>query len=523
MRVLTAAVVVALAAAPASAADPAAAAKRIDHHVNAKLAAAGVRPAPVADDAAFLRRTFLILVGRIPMPSEVHAFLEDTDPDKRAKVIDRLLASPGYANHFTTVWRGWLLPEAQTSIEVAALAGPFEVWLRARLAQNVGYDELVTELLTIPVNPPRTQTNTPEDEIPGGRRSPLAWYYAKEARPEALAAATARVFLGVQLDCAQCHNHPFAKWSREQFWGVAGFFAGIEPTRRGNFFGPLREVSDRRELMIPNTDRVVQATFLDGKEPEWRPGAGSRATLAGWLTARDNPYFGRAAVNRLWWYVFGTGLYEPVDDLTDDHAPSHPELLDDLARAFADGGFDLKFLLRAILLSDTYQQDSTFTDPGQADPRLFARFPVQGLAPEQLYDSLTLIASAGQEGGTRYLQDPTSAKRQFVEKFAPAGGKTEAPASILQALTLMNGELVTIATDPAHSRPVGVVTGLPGLTDEERVEVLYLTALGRKPRPAELAAALRHVRTATGEKAVRKKYGDLLWVLLNTAEFRTTH
>src|SRR5438552_2785668 len=226
--------------------DPSAVAGRIDHHVGARLAAAGVRPAPVAADATFLRRTYLLLVGRIPLPSEVHAFLEDTDPAKRATLLDR---------------------------------------------------------------PP----------------------------------ATARLFLGVQLDCAQCHDHPFAKWSRDQFWGLAGFFAGIEHTQPNNFFGPLREVFDRRELVIPNTDRVVQATFLDDKEPDWKARTSSRVTLAEWVTAKNNAFFARATANRIWGYVFGTGVYEPVDDFTDEHRPSHPEMLDELARAFADSGFDLKF------------------------------------------------------------------------------------------------------------------------------------------------------------------------------------
>src|SRR5438874_11046145 len=131
--------------------DPSAVARRIDHHIGARLAAAGVRPAPVADDATFLRRTYLLLVGRIPLPSEVHAFLEDADPAKRARVIDKLLDSPGYANHFTTVWRGWMLPEALTSFEVAGLSPSFETWLRKQLVANVGYDKLVTELLTVPV------------------------------------------------------------------------------------------------------------------------------------------------------------------------------------------------------------------------------------------------------------------------------------------------------------------------------------------------------------------------------------
>jgi hypothetical protein len=516
-------------AAPAPAADkpdPAAVAKRIDHHVNARLAEVGVKPAPLAGDATFLRRTYLLLVGRIPLPSEVHAFLEDADPAKRAKVIDRLLDSPGYANHFTTVWRGWILPEALTSFEVANLSPSFETWLRKKLVANVGYDRIVTELLTVPVgrriNAPAPQAIDPE-VTPFGFGGPLVFYYAKEAKAENLAAATARLFLGVQLDCAQCHDHPFAKWSRDQFWGLAGFFAGIEQTQPNNFFAPLREVFDRRELLVPGTDRVVQATFLDDKEPDWKARTSSRVTLAEWVTARDNPYFARATVNRVWGYVFGTGVYEPVDDFTDEHLPSHPEMLDELARAFAASGFDLKFLLRAILLSDTYQRDSAMTEPGQTDPRLFARFPVQGMTPEQLYDSLSLIASAGQDpGGGFYLQNPGSGKRQFVEKFGLVGGKVESPSSIIQALTLMNGELVGVATQPGQSRAVGVVASLPGLTAAERVEVLYLTALGRKPKPAELERALRHVGTGPADKA-KQRYGDLLWALLNGAEFRTNH
>ncbi|MDB5309061.1 MAG: hypothetical protein JWO38_3263 [Gemmataceae bacterium] len=521
-------ILAALLVVPASAADKpdsGALAKRIDSHVAAKLAAAGVKPAPAADDATFLRRAYLLLIGRIPMPSEVYAFLEDADPKKREKVLDRLLASPGYATHFATVWRGWLLPEAMTRYEIAAAVPGFEAWLREKLVANAGYDKIVTELLTAPVTParnPQAGDVVLNDMYGGTGKSPLAFYHAKEGKPENLAAATARVFLGVQLECAQCHDHPFAKWSRDQFWGLAGFFAGIESTQPGQEFAPLREVSDRRELAVPNTDRVVQATFLDGREPDWKPRTSSRVTLAGWVTARDNPFFARATVNRVWGYVFGRGIVDPVDDFTDENRPSHPELLGELARAFADGGFDLKVLLRAILSSETFGRESALAGPRQADPRLFARFPVQGLTPDQLYDSLTLVASAGQEApGGGFLQNPGSAKRQFLDKFALVGSKAEAPTSILQALTLMNGELMAAATDPDKSRPVAVVVGLTGLTDTDRVEILYLTALARKPRPAELDRALKHARGDTTNP--KKRYGDLLWALLNSAEFRTNH
>ena len=530
MRFTAFAVLVVFAAAPAFAADkpaPAALAKRIDHHVGEKLAAAKVKPAPVADDATFLRRTYLLLVGRVPLASEVYAFLEDTDPAKRAKLVDRLLATPGYANNFAAVWRAWLLPEAITRFEVAAGVPGFEGWLRQRFADDVPYDKFVTELLTTSMTPPPPEPSpfgnvSFYDPYGGGGRSPLPFYMAKDAKPENLAAATARMFLGVQLDCAQCHNHPFARWSRDQFWELAGFFGGIEKTQPMNDFGPLREVLDRRELPIPNTELVVQAAFLDGREPVWKPRTSGRVTLAEWITAKDNPYFARATVNRVWAYVFGTGIVEPVDDFTDENKPSHPELLAELAVAFRDSGFDLKFLVRTILLSDTYARESAQTESGQADPRLFARFPVQGLTPEQLYDSLAQVASNGQEApGGGYLANQGTGKREFVDKFALIGGKNEAPTSILQSLTLMNGQLVRLATEPGESKPVGAAVGLPGLTDEERVEILYYTALGRKPKSAELERALRHVQG--DPKAAKKKYGDLLWALLNSAEFRTNH
>src|SRR5262249_4367086 len=156
-----------------------------------------------------------------------------------------------------------------------------------------------------------------------------------------------RLFLGVKLECAQCHNHPFASWKRDQFWTYAAFFAGLQARQQGNFFLPAPERPDKRELTVPGTERVVKARFLAGSEPKWQDGVAARATLAGWMTAKDNPYFARAAVNRMWAYFFGTGLVDPVDEMVGtEHVASHPELLDEMARQFAAHDFDLKFLIR---------------------------------------------------------------------------------------------------------------------------------------------------------------------------------
>jgi hypothetical protein len=510
-------------AAPAAAADrpdPAALAVVIDRHVGDRLVSEQVPPAPRADDAEFFRRANLVLAGRIPVPSEVRLFLADTGPDKRRKAVEKLLASPAYANHLTTTWRGWLLPEAVTDFQVAGAVPGFEAWLRARIQANMPFDQFVTELLTAPLDGRRAAPRGAEFDDPDGATNPLAFYTAKEGKPENLAAATSRLFMGVQLECAQCHDHPFAKWSRDQFWGLAAFYAGVERPNGG----ALKEALDRRELSIPNAEppRTVPATFLDDKEPEWRFKKSPRVTLAAWLTAPDNPFFARAAVNRLWGFVFGVGIVDPIDDFSDEHRPSHPELLDVLAKAFVESGFDVKFILKAIVLSETFQRSSTVTHERQKDPRLFARFPVQGLTPEQLYDSVSVVIGTALEGpGGMYLQTPGAGRRQFLEAFALTGRKTENPTTIIQALTLMNGGLVGGATTVESSRTLAAVVELPGLSPAERVEALYFAVLSRPPRPEELRRAVGHVE-AGGDKS-KERYADVMWALLNGVEFRTNH
>lgn len=501
--------------------DPAKTAVLIDRRIEEKLGVYKAPTSPRSDDAAFFRRINLTLAGRIPVPAETQLFLADAHPNKRARAIEKLLASPAYANHLTTTWRGWLLPEAAADFQIAATVPGFEAWLRSRIQAGTPYNQFVTELLTTPLGGRAATARVAAPDDRDGVTNPLAFYQAKEGKPENLAAATARIFMGVQLECAQCHDHPFAKWSRDQFWGLAAFFAGVELQNGPN--GVPREVFDRRELPIPNADRTVSATFLDDQEPEWRFKTSPRVTLAKWLTAPENPFFARAAVNRMWAFAFGVGLVDPVDDLSDQNRPSHPELLDELAKAFVDSGFDVKFLLRAILLSETYQRSSVVGDPAQKDVRLYARFPVQALTPEQLFDSLSVVVGTGLEGpGGMYLQNPGSARRQFVDSFALSGRKTEHSTTIIQALTLMNGALVGEATTLESSRTLAAIVELPGLTQDQRIESLYLAALSRRPSVDELRRANRHIDAAPAEKT-KERYGDLLWALLNSVEFRTNH
>jgi hypothetical protein len=499
--------------------DPQELADRIDRHLAARWQAVGARPAPPADDAEFLRRAYLDLTGRIPTPRDVHDFLADRSPDKRRRLIDELLDSPRHARHFAAVWRALLLPEASASREARFFQAGFEAWLYQRLRARVGYDELVRELLTTPVaadgRPPQAVFRQPD------RPNPLAFFAVKEARPENLAATTTRLFLGIRIECAQCHNHPFARWTREQFWNQAAFFAGIERQGEG-LFAPLTEAVERRELTPPNQARAIQAVFLDRSKPVWKPGASPRVPLAEWVTAAENPYFARAAVNRLWGHFFGVGLVEPVDDFNNENAPSHPELLDDLARSFVAARFDLGYLTRALCLSQAYQRTSARTDASQDDPRLFARMGVKGLSAEQLFDSLALAVGYRDRDLGALTEAPGSPRNQFLTLFAPQGPPSEPQTSILQALTLMNGKFVAAATRLETSATLTAVVGTPGMDTAGRVEALYLAALGRKPTQQEQQRLTGYVRKKGNDEEARR-LADVFWMLLNSAEFRLNH
>ncbi|WP_161967629.1 DUF1549 and DUF1553 domain-containing protein [Fimbriiglobus ruber] len=500
---------------PAAAAppDPQALADRIDAHLDARLTAAKVTPAPPASDTEFLRRACLDITGRVPKPRDVYDFLGDSDPAKRAKLIDELLEMPRYASHSAAVWRAALAPETTAVPEARVFQTGFEAWLRIKFRANTRYNALVRELLTVPLSAdagsPTPALRRPEDP------NPLAFYAVKEAKPENLAAATARVFLGVQIECAQCHDHPFARWTRDQFWNQAAFFAGVE--RHGDgLFAPMSETISVRVITPMGGKKPVPAWLLDDREPSRSPDVSLRAALAGWVTAKDNPFFARAAVNRVWGQFFGRGIVDPVDDFHDDNKPSHPELLDELAKAFADSGFDFKYLIRAIGRTKAYQRTSARTESAQDDPRLFARMSLKGLTGEQLFDSLVL-ATGFREGGGR-----GAPREQFLTRFALSGKPAEPETSIPQALALMNGKFVNDATTVGASPTLTAVCELPGLTTGGRITALYVAVLSREPMPKELNRLVRYVDGA-GKDHLAERLGDVFWVLLNSAEFRLNH
>jgi hypothetical protein len=486
--------------------------------IDARVAAAwgkGVQPAPVADDAEFFRRVHLDLAGRIPSVTEARDFLDDDRPDKRRLWVDRILrADPddpsyrdAYVNHFANVWRAWLL--AQTSQQTDFRQPALEAWLRQRLRANVGYDQLVRDLLTQPLG--GNQGAGPEGA------SASVFYEANDLKPESLASSTSRLFLGVQLGCAQCHNHPFDHWTRTQFWQYAGFFTDVAQQGRAG---------RRGEIKIPGPEKLVRARFLDGARPRWQDKTGTRPTLAAWMTAADNPYFARAAVNRLWRYFFGLDLAGEADGLSKASPAAHRELLAEMARRFAAHGYDLKFLIRAITASQTYQRTSTVSHLSQKDARLFARMPLRGLSPEQLFDSLaeaTEYRDAGAVGGPGFFFGGVeSARDQFLTRFAAQEQKADYQTSILQALYLMNNGFLADRTSPGKNRTLSTLAEQRTST-ARKVESLYLVVLSRKPRPEESGRFVRYVEKGGPARDPKKALADVFWVLLNSPEFLLNH
>ena len=483
--------------------------QRIDELVAERWQPAGVSPAVQAEDSEFLRRAYLDLIGVIPTAAEVRAFLADEAVDKRKRLILKLVQKPSHATHLAAQWSSMLLPAEQDPFSANNRVG-FQLWLRDRFSRNVRYDITVADLLTTRGNPQQATA--------------ALFYTAAELKPEELAARSARVFLGVQIECAQCHDHPFDKWTMRDFWGYAAFFARIEQsTGRGD---RITNIADRRdgEVKFPGTDDAVAPMYL-GRIPASEENGTRRLQLAIWLASRDNPYFARATVNRAWAMMFGRGIVEPVDDLGPHNTPSHPELLDELARYFIKIRFDLRRLLVTLASTKTYALSSRWpADQAEPSPELFARMAMKSLTPEQLFDCLATLMRRSEFSTVNVGEFAVdSARQNFLSKFdRGATGVLDYQSGIPQALTMMNGQEISAATDLKES---GLLIALqaPFLTPAQRIDSLFLSTLSRLPTPDESARFLAHLEAAPTSADAPRALGDLLWALLNCAEFTLNH
>ncbi len=529
---------------PAKAEAPPAAAKMtaqelaewIDQRFEKEYERLKIQPAALVDDATYLRRLYLDLQGRIPTVAQLRDFLADQGSFKRQDYVDRLLTADARPERFSRrtsenlarVWRRMMIPASSAN---APMGPQLEPWLARQFSANTPYDVLAQKLLLArpqpnmaslaPTPAPLPQPADPDAEA-------FLFQQAVGQSPENLAAAFTRVFLGVRLNCAQCHEHPFTSWTQKDFWGVAAFFAAPRAAAATADADkpPMPPPADQPSAVptIQATggsyeNAVYTAKLLWEKETlqQVPPGTTPRELFADWLVAPQNPNFAATAVNRAWQYLCGRGLAGSVDEL-DRVSDEERKILDELARLFVASGYDFRWLITGICKSRVYQQ-SLAADPAAAEGSLAER-PLKTLLPEQVFDSLEQALSlpiAKADNGPRWSGE----RDQFVARMNEAAPESpvDYKGGIPQALMLMNGKLTADATSLDASRTLRAVVEAPFLAPKEKIETLYLAAVTRKPTEVELKYLLGHVQAQKDEEGQKQAYARILWGLLNSPEF----
>lgn len=482
------------------------AANGIDELVRIKLEKIKLVPSELADDSTFQRRLWLDTIGTLPSPEEIRMFLADPAGDKRAQWIDRILDRPEYANYWALVWADILLVDRQKLGE----RGAYELhrWLQEQFATNRRYDEWVSELITATGN--------------SGTNGPVNLFRAAET-PEELARTVSQAFLGVRMECAQCHHHPFEKWSQDDFYGLAGYFNGLErkviaPNRVFVYHAGLKE------SRIPFSNKLVVVRPLDGVAVTASEGD-PRRELASWLVASNNPWFAKLAANRLWKHFLGRGLVEPEDDLRSTNPATNEPLLALLSQSLIEHNFDLKSLMRLILNSRTYQLASATNSSNEDDEQNFSHHYVRRLPAEVLLDAISQATGEpehfpGRPRGTRAIELwDNRLPSYFLEIFgrpertSPCEcGRTSEP-TMSQALHLMNAPEVETKISSIDGRVAKLVNS--GTDPARLVDELCLATLGRFPLAAEQQIAVRLFENSPPQQAAE----DFLWTLLNSYDF----
>ena len=481
----------------------------------------GVVPSPRADDATFLRRATIDLCGTLPTSDEVTQYLADPRPDKRARLIDRLLERSEYASYFTLKWADILQNRGAGYSTSKQRAGTtlFAAWIRDSIAANKPYDRFVTEILTAT----GSQAENP----------PAIWYRTVRKSPEYVE-SVAQAFLGVRVQCAQCHHHPAERWSQADYFGLAAVFARVG--RKGGFADaevPTDEIiflKDRGDVVHPRTGEVLSPRPLGGGEFSLGLHDDPRRSLARWMTSPENPFFARTMANRMWAHFLGRGIVHPIDDARSTNPPSNPELLDELSHQFIASGFDVKHLIRLIMGSHAYGVESA-PQPGNAgDTQTFARFHPRRLGAEVLLDGVSQVLDVptsfpGIPAGTRAIDLPDeNVAAHFLDVFGrPARmsacecERVDSPA-LTQALELVNS--TEIQRKLTEKNGYAARLAARQLPPTELATELFLRVLGRAPRPNEVQAVVQFLGSEPDrDEACR----SLLWSLLATNEFLFNH
>jgi len=491
----------------------------IDELVFARLQALGLPASPPCDDATFLRRATLDIAGRLPTAEELRAFEAERDAAKRERLIERLLASPEYADFFAAKWNA-ILRNRRTNDNAARGTYAFHGWIRQAMYENMPYDEFVRSILAA------------TGELL--EHPPVAWYRMVNTM-ELQVEDTAQLFLGLRIQCARCHHHPFERWSQHDYYSLAAFFSrvGIKPGSGGLGNDEPAVFHDRGQAgaVNPRTGETLPPAVLGGTPLTIDPDDDPRQALVDWMASAENPYFAAALVNRYWKHFFGRGIVDPEDDMRVTNPPSHPELLQALAQHFVRSGFDLKELIRTICRSQTYQLASEPSGLNHFDRRNFSHYYPRRLQAEVLYDALhqltgTVPEFSGLPAGTRAVQLPDSSiSNYFLQIFGRPEGTSacecerSSEANLAQSLHLLNSEEVQLRLAAEGGRAARLAAD-ESLTDTQRVEEIYAWAFARRPTAEELQLTLGHLQRAEDK---RQALEDILWALVNTKEFQFNH
>ncbi len=488
----------------------------VDELVFTKLKDLGLPPSKVSDDATFLRRVCVDIAGRLPSLKETEEFLASQDANKRSRLIDSLLDSTDYADYFASKWSAILRNKRKAAPDRRATFA-FHAWIRDAFLQNRPYDQFVSDIIA--------------SSGQADRNAPVAWY--REVNDQAAQVEdTAQLFLGLRIQCARCHHHPFEKWSQQDYYGFSAFFAQVG--RKKGTQPALDRVFHRpgiAQAQNPKTNQMVKPTGLGSKTLDIPAHEDPRQALAGWMSDPANPFFAKALVNRYWKHFFSRGLVDPEDDMRVTNPACNPMLLDALAQDFVAHGFDLKHLVRTICTSNTYQLSAEPNEWNRDDKQNFSRYYPKRLNAEVLLDSINLVTDTstnfgGVPVGTRATQLPDNG---FNSYFLTVFGRPESSsacecerssdANLAQSLHLLNSAEIQgkLTADDGRASKLSVDKNRQA---KDKIRELYLLSFSREPNEQELGIALGHI-AKKGD--VKTSYEDIVWALINTKEFLFNH
>ena len=510
--------------------------KHLDRHINAVLKREGIQPSEMSKDAEFLRRVHLDMTGKIPTPEEVLDFLKDGSPSKRQKKIEHLLQSETSINYWTGLWVNWLIGRRGDNDDRRI---GLTAWVRNALQKNMPYNQFVQELITA------------DGELRDNGAGNYILRYDRS--PVVLTSHTSRLFLGLPMQCAECHDHKTETWRQEDFYGIAAFFTGIESKREGyiqtvNMIGDERRMDNflitnkpTKSIWVERLNTQISARFLDGMAYSGTL-IEKRKALAQWITDKSNPYFSRAIVNRIWKHFMGRAFVEPLDGFGEENLPTNPALLDWIANDFVIHEYNLQRLIRTILNSEAYQRTSETNQSNKDDELYYSHAYVKPLSAQQFFysmlqatgferlqqgklDGLTKRGGEDRKGMLRTLEQR---KREHLRKFLfllDNGEMEEIEAfngTVPQALMMINGSMVNDSAN--HEERGSFINYVLGKWRDpiERMEYIYLNVLSRLPTAKEKTYFQRYLeRSLYSNKKLA--YEDLYWVLLNSAEFSLNH